>query len=82
MKVPILTILSALVKICQISRVIFETASQFSFEFYITLQCQIDSLDDKSTMLASTSKIPSFPLHLNTHLKEEFNAYCIADESY
>ena len=38
----------------------------------------IDSLDDKSTMLASTSKMPSLPLHVGTHLKEELNAYCFA----
>ena len=30
----------------------------------------------KSTMLASTSKMPFLPLHLGTHLKEELNAYC------
>ena len=37
----------------------------------------IDSLDDKS-MLVSTSKTPSLPLHLGAHLKEELNAYCFA----
>ena len=37
----------------------------------------IDSLDDKS-MLVSTSKTPSLPLHLGAHFKEELNAYCFA----
>ena len=38
-KVPILTLSNALVKICQIPHVIFQTTSQFSFKFCITLQC-------------------------------------------
>ena len=38
----------------------------------------IDSLGDKSTTLASTIEMPSLPLHLSTHLKEELNAYCFA----
>ena len=38
----------------------------------------IDSLGDKSTTLASTIEMPSLPLHLGTHLKEELNAYCFA----
>ena len=38
-KIPILTLSSALVKICQISHVIFQTTSQFFFKFCITLQC-------------------------------------------
>ena len=39
MKVPILRILCALVKICQIPHVIFQTTSQFFFKFCMTLQC-------------------------------------------
>ena len=39
-KVPILAVLSsALVKICQIRHVIFQTTSQFFFKFCTTLQC-------------------------------------------
>ena len=38
-KVPLLTLLSALVKICQISRVFFQTASQFFFKICISLKC-------------------------------------------
>ena len=38
-----------------------------------------NSLDNKSTKLASTSKMLSLSLHLGTHhLKEELNAYCFA----
>ena len=36
----------------------------------------MDSLDDKSTVLGPTSKMPSLSLHLDTHLKEELNVYC------
>ena len=39
MKVPILRILCALVKICQIHHVIFQTINQLFFRFCITLQC-------------------------------------------
>ena len=38
-KVPILTLLSAQVKICKIPHVIFQATSQFFFKFCITLQC-------------------------------------------
>ena len=38
-KVPILTLSSALVKICQIPHVNFQTTSQFLSKFCITLQC-------------------------------------------
>ena len=38
-KVPILTLSSALVKICQIPHVIVQTTSQFFFKFCITLEC-------------------------------------------
>ena len=38
-KVPILTLLSTLVNICQIPHVIFEATSQFFFKFCITVQC-------------------------------------------
>ena len=38
-KVPILRLSSALVKICHIPHVIFQTTSQFFFKFCITLQC-------------------------------------------
>ena len=38
MKVPILRLLSVLVKICQIPHVIFQTTTQFSIKFCITLQ--------------------------------------------
>ena len=38
-KVPILTLLSALVKIFQIPHVIFQTTGQFFFKFWLTLQC-------------------------------------------
>ena len=39
MKVPILTLSSVLIKICQISHVIFQTTNQFFFEFCMTPQC-------------------------------------------
>ena len=38
-KVPILRLSSALVKICQIPHVIFGSTSQFSFKFFINLEC-------------------------------------------
>ena len=38
-KIPILRLSSALVKVCQIRHVIFQTTSQFFFIFFITLQC-------------------------------------------
>ena len=38
-KVPILTLSSALVKICQVSQVFFQTTSQFFFKICKTLQC-------------------------------------------
>ena len=38
-KVPILSLPSALMKICHIPHVIFRTTSQFFFKFCITLQC-------------------------------------------
>ena len=38
-KVPILTLFFALVKICQIPHVIFQTTNQLFFKFCITLQC-------------------------------------------
>ena len=38
-KVPILTLSSALVKICQISHVIFQTTSLFFVKFCIAIQC-------------------------------------------
>ena len=38
-KIPILRLSSALVKICHIPHVIFQTTSQFFFKFCITLQC-------------------------------------------
>ena len=38
-KVPILTLSSALVKMCQISQVFFQTTSQFFFKICISLQC-------------------------------------------
>ena len=39
LKVPILRLSSAVVKICQIPHVVFQTTSQFFFKFCITLQC-------------------------------------------
>ena len=39
MKIPILTLSSVLMKICQIPHVIFQTTSQFFFKFCMTLQC-------------------------------------------
>ena len=38
-KLPILTLPSVLVKICQIPHVIFQTTSQFFFKFCMTLHC-------------------------------------------
>ena len=38
-KVPVLTLSGALVKICQISQVFFQTKSHFFFKICITLQC-------------------------------------------
>ena len=38
-KVPVLRLSCALVKICQIPLVIFQTTSQFFFKFCITLKC-------------------------------------------
>ena len=40
MKVPIFTLSSVLMKICQIPHVIFQTTSHFLFKFCMTLQCQ------------------------------------------
>ena len=40
MKVPIFTLSSVLMKICQIPHVIFQTTSHFLFTFCMTLQCQ------------------------------------------
>ena len=37
-KVPILRLSSALVKICQISHIIFQTTSQFLYKLCMTLQ--------------------------------------------
>ena len=39
MKIPILTLSSALMKICQIPHFIFQTTSHFFFKFCKTLQC-------------------------------------------
>ena len=38
-KVPILTLSSALVKICQISQVLFQATSKFLFKIFISLHC-------------------------------------------
>ena len=38
-KIPILTLSSSLMKICQIFQVFFQTTSQFFFKICITLQC-------------------------------------------
>ena len=40
-KVPTLTLSSALVKICQIPHFVFQTTSQFFYKFCITLQCYV-----------------------------------------
>ena len=52
MKVPILRILCALVKITQIPHVIFQSTSQFFFKFCITLQCH--EIQPPCTFLAQT----------------------------
>ena len=51
-KVPILTLSSTLVKICQIPHVIFQSTCQFFFKFCITHQCHERWL--LSTVLAQT----------------------------
>ena len=43
-QIPVLTLSSSLVKMCQIPRVIFQTTSQFFFKFCITLRWKITSL--------------------------------------
>ena len=39
MKIPILTLSSVLMKICQIPHVIFQTTGRFFFKFFMTLHC-------------------------------------------
>ena len=62
MKVPILRILCAPVKICQIPNVISQTACQIFFKFYITLQCH--EIQFLCTFLAQTL-VKSSPLKCN-----------------
>ena len=39
MKIPVLTLSSVLMKICQIPHVIFQTTGRFFFKFFMTLHC-------------------------------------------
>ena len=66
MKVPILTLPSVLMKICQIPHVMFQTTSHFLFKFSMTPQCH--ELQLPCTFLGQTS----YTLHKKDQSKCKF----------